>query len=135
MSEERDAIYWEGYRASLMDVRVALAGGKEAGWTMTADVEALMELIDKRLDGLSRGDDDIPFSDEPRFRATDPFGGRGPDGGFPVATSYSAIVVDNAVTLVKAGLLGDSFEPAEAAAFGEHIIRCGRRAGLPETPA
>lgn len=127
---ERAKDYWEGYRASLMDLRVALTG-----WTRTGDVEGVIDLIDCRLAGVSTGDDDIPFSSEPHFRATDRFGGRGANGGFPVATSYTAVVEDGVVYMVKAGLPGDTFEPDQAAGYGELLKRCAARAGLPSEPA
>jgi len=128
----REGDYWEGYRASMMDLRVTLTGGKAAGWTMTSDVEALIGLIDARLDAMPQGDDEIPFSDEPRFRATDPHGGHGPNGkGFATATSYTAIAIDGEVMLVKAGLPGDSFKPDDAAGFAAHLQRVAARARLP----
>lgn len=131
--------YWLGYRAALQDLRVTLAGGKDAGWTMTADVKALIELIDLRLDGIdppSENNDGMMFSETERFNAYDPHGGNGANGRFEVRTNYQAIAIDQRVMLVKAGLPDDSFDPDPAEAFGRHLIRAAARARLPlEVPS
>lgn len=104
------------------------------GWTQTADVESLLELIDQRRDALdppSEMDDGIPLPHDPRFRAYDPHGGNGPDGRFEVATNYQAVALDGRVQLVKAGLPEDSFDPDDAEAFGRHLIRTAASARLP----
>lgn len=128
---ERATDYWEGYRASMVDLRVTLTG-----WTLTGDVEGLIDLIDTRLEGMGRDDPDpIPFQDEPHWRATDPHGGNGVAGKrFPVATSYTAVVEDDKVIIVKAGLPEDHFEPDQAEGFAEHLKRCAARARLPLEP-
>lgn len=119
--------YWEGYRSALMDLRVTLSG-----WTQTADVEGLEDLVDARLTAMPQGDDEIPFSAEPRFRAHDPHGGHGPGGKrFETATSYTALPIDGRVMLVKAGLPSDTFDPDQAKAFGEYLKNVAARAELP----
>lgn len=133
VSDRNEHYFWEGYRSALLDLRVALAGvGPNAGWTQTADVEALIMLCDQRLDALPQGADDIPFSDEPHIRATDPHGGNGGKGKrFPTTTSYTAVPVDGEVVVVKAGLPGDHFAPDQAEGFAELLKRCAARARLP----
>lgn len=115
---------------------MTLVGGQGPGWTMTGDVEGLVDLLDARLNGIDPPDenDDIMFAETERFRAYDPHGGRGKDGPFEVATNYAAIAVDGRAMLVKAGLPDDSFEPDDAEAFGRHLIRCAARARLPSEP-
>lgn len=101
-------------------------------WTQTADVESLLKLIDSRVAAIDAPDEDddmdIPLAR--RFRAYDPHGGHGPKP-FEVATNYQAVPLDGRVTLLKAGLLGDSFDPDDAEAFGRHLIRTAASARLP----
>lgn len=119
--------YWTGYRSALQDLTVVLTG-----WTETADVEALSQLVQSRLDAIDPPSEDPVLGETlSTFRAYDPHGGHGKDGRFEVATSYTALGVDGRVHLMKAGLLGDNFEPDAAEAFGRHLVRVAATARLP----
>lgn len=133
MPDEQE--YWRGYRAALQDLEGVLV----RGWTPTADIEAVVALLNERLNALDNyaPDDDRYYDgvELDKFRARDPRGGQGANGRFETDTSYTTAHLDDGrLRLIKAGMPGDIFDADGAEGFGRHLVRAAVRLRLPSEP-